>query len=72
MKVGEIYSIALGKYSDKYLVTGDWYGTFELRRVRLPKTKIDAIRLPERIAISYFGQSVAKQKSKRKKQELTV
>lgn len=51
MNVGEIYHITLGRYSDKYLVTGNFYGSSELRRVRTPKTKIDAVRLPERISI---------------------
>lgn len=62
--IGEIYQITLGSHSDKYLVTGNFNGVKELRRVQLPKTKIDAVRLPERISISYFGQSVATKKNK--------
>ncbi len=59
MEPGQLYTITLGKYSDKYLVTANWNGAKELRRVRLPKTKIDAIRLPERISITYYGSSIA-------------
>lgn len=63
MKVGHIYTVTLGTYSGKYfcqatikrgnkVVEG-----FELIRVRTPKTKIDAIRLPSRIHITYWGES---------------
>lgn len=62
MNTGEVYAITLGRYSDKYLVTGNFNGTRELRRVRLPKTKIDSVRLPERISIQYFGQPIKPQK----------
>lgn len=65
MNVGEIYLITLGYYSDKYLVTVDAYGTKELRRVRLPKTKIDAIRLPEKISITYLESTINKPKHKK-------
>lgn len=57
MEVGQAYIITLGKYRDKYLVTGNHYGVFELRRVRLPKSKIDAVRLPERLSIQYYSSS---------------
>lgn len=56
MNLSEIYIITLGKYSDKYMVTGNVNNTKELRRVRTPKSKIDSIRLPERISIQYLGQ----------------
>lgn len=59
MKVGEIYAVTLGYYSDKYLVTADVNGiSFELKRVRLPKTKIDSVMLPVRISISLYGKSI--------------
>lgn len=66
MNISEIYTITLGKYSDKYLVTGKWYGgDIELRRVRMPQTKIDAVRLPERISIRYFGTPATDKKRKK-------
>jgi hypothetical protein len=64
MEVGEIYTITLGRYTDKYLVTAIGYHARELHRVRTPKTKIDSLRLPETISIAYFGQSVVKTKKK--------
>lgn len=61
MKVGEIYAVTLGYYSDKYLITIDVNGIlFELKRVRRAKTKIDSVRLPERISISLYGKSIYK------------
>lgn len=62
MNPSEIYIITLGKYSDKYMVTSSWKGHIELRRVRVPQTKIDGVRLPERISIRYFGTPAIKKK----------
>lgn len=73
MRRGEIYTIKLGKYSDKYLVmmnTPDEKSIIQLRRVMLPKTKIDAVRLPEIITISYFGTPITGT-TKRKSKKLT-
>jgi hypothetical protein len=55
MKVGEIHTITLGKYGDKYKVVNVFITSVELVRIRMPKSKIDAIRLPARISITYFG-----------------
>lgn len=65
MTTGLLYNITLGRYQDKYLVTGDYNGQFELRRVRMPKTKIDGVRLPERISIAYYGSPVGNKKAKK-------
>lgn len=63
MKCGELWNIKLGKYSDKYLVTFDsTTRQYQLRRVRLPKTKIDAVRLPEYIDISFVGTPLTTKK----------
>jgi hypothetical protein len=55
MKVGSIYKIQLGKYSDSYLCTFSSPVGYDLRRVRMPKNKIDGVRLPEHISISHLG-----------------
>lgn len=56
MKHGYLYTVTNGKYQDKYLAIQVAYtNSFTLRRVRQPKTKIDAIRLPETIYITEFG-----------------
>lgn len=60
MEVGTAYTITLGKYSDKYLCVFDTLNGGTLRRVRLPKTKIDAIRLPEIIHITEFSKPLPK------------
>lgn len=52
MEVGKKYKITLGCHSDLYLCTfKSNYNELCLRRVRKPKSKIDAIRLPEIINI---------------------
>lgn len=48
-----IYSIKLGKYCDSYVAVYITPFSVSLRRVRLPKTKIDAVRLPEHITITF-------------------
>lgn len=50
-----IYSIRLGDYCDKYVATDITPFGVLLRRVRLPKTKIDRVRLPESITITFEG-----------------
>ena len=62
----DIYSVTLGYNGDKYMCTGVGNGFAEFRRVRMAKSKIDGVRLPERISLSFFGSSVTK-KSKTKK-----
>lgn len=52
MNTGSVYTISLGRNSDKYLCTGSVGGVVIFRRVRLPKSKIDSLRLPETITIS--------------------
>lgn len=71
MNLREIYTISLGKYSDQYLVTGvdNLNNARILRRVRTPKTKIDAVRLPEYISIWYFGQQVPPKKTKKNQKQ---
>ena len=56
MEVGKVYMIRLGKYSDQYLCTGVGVLGYDLRRVRLGKTKIDNVRLPSDIFITYIFQ----------------
>jgi len=66
MNVGFIYTITLGEHSDKYVcVLKDPIG-YKFKRVRLPLTKIDAVRLPENIYISEFGRPMIKSKRKSK------
>jgi len=61
MTVGFVYTISMGKYSDKYIcIMTDPLG-YVLKRVRLPKTKIDAIRLPETIYINIFSKPIPQQ-----------
>jgi hypothetical protein len=55
MQAGSIYKIQLGKYSDSYLCTSSSPIGYNLKRVRTPKSKIDAVRLPEHISISHLG-----------------
>ena len=56
MENGHLYEITLGTHSDKYMVVGhDNKGSAHLRRVRTPKSKIDAVRLPNIISITYLG-----------------
>ena len=52
------YSIRLGNYCDKYIATDITPFGVLLRRVRLPKTKIDRVRLPESITITFEGHSI--------------
>jgi len=56
MTVGKVYTITLGVYTAKYLCTRVDPLGWELRRVRLGKTKIDSIRLPSTIFINNFAQ----------------
>ena len=58
MNVGEIYTITSGFYSDKYIITAKSGKTVVFTRVMMPKTKINAVRLPEHIHISYFGTNI--------------
>lgn len=68
MEARELYTITLGKYSDKYMVTtATTIGMTQLRRIRTPKTKIDAVRLPEHISIVFFGSQVAQGPIKKSK-----
>ncbi len=62
MQLGSVYTITLGKYSDQYLCISIGM-VYNLKRVRLPKSKIDGIRLPEYITITNFGTSVSKTKT---------
>jgi len=55
MKVGLLYEITLGRYHDRYLCDKHDPVGYRMRRVRTAKSKIDAIRLPETIYISYFA-----------------
>ena len=59
--LGSIYQLTIGYNWDKYMCTtvgSD--GLAEFRRVRRPKSKIDGVRLPERITISFFGNFMPK------------
>lgn len=67
MNTGYVYTITLGKYSDKYLCTFNDLGQMIFRRVRMPKNKIDAIRLPENIHITEFAKSLIKPNKNAKK-----
>lgn len=62
MQAGSIYSIQLGKYHDEYLCVFSGNGGYNLRRVRLPKNKIDGVRLPENISISFYAIQLNKPK----------
>lgn len=66
MQAGSIYNIQLGNYHDKYLCVFSGTGGYNLRRVRTPKSKIDGIRLPEAISISYSCTPLSKPSKKRK------
>ncbi len=59
MRVGVVYEICLGSNKDKYLCVSAPIigidGLTRLRRVRLPKSKIDSLRLPENISIMEFS-----------------
>lgn len=65
--LSDLYSITLGYNVDKYMCTLVGNGTAEFRRVRMPKSKIDGVRLPERISISFFGSRATKVAHKKKK-----
>jgi hypothetical protein len=67
MEVGTVYTITLGKYSDKYLCVFDTFNGGSLRRVRTPKTKIDNVRLPENIHITEFSKPFPKHNKNGKK-----
>lgn len=59
MYVGTIYQITLGtKHTDRYLCIYNGCGTSQLRRIRMPKSKIDAVRLPEIIHITEYATAV--------------
>lgn len=61
MNIGEIWDITLGKHTDQYVVTfSSVTRQYKLRRLRVPKTKADAARLPEHIDISMFGAQLKK------------
>lgn len=72
MQVRDIYEIRLGNYQDKYMVTHTYLvsnGKINagLRRVRKPKTKIDGVRLPETISITFFASPTTNPIKKSKK-----
>ena len=52
MKVGIVHTITLGQYTGQYICTVYTGSSYQLRRGIPPKSKIDAIRLPEYIIIS--------------------
>lgn len=60
--LSDIYQLQLGYHGDKYMCVGVGRGMAEFRRVRLPKSKIDGVRLPERITLSFFGSNATKKK----------
>jgi len=62
--LSDLYSVTLGYNGDKYMLTTVGNGFAEFRRVRMPKSKIDGVRLPERISISFFGSRVPKPNKK--------
>ncbi len=62
MQVGLVYKMQLGKYSDSYLCVFSGGGGYNLRRVRTPKNKIDGVRLPENISISFYATQLNKPK----------
>jgi len=72
MNLREIYEIRLGNYQDKYMVTEVMLIKTDkpnatLRRVRRPKSKIDGVRLPETISITFFGSPLPNPIKKSKK-----
>lgn len=58
--LSDIYTLTIGYHGDKYMCTSVGKDFAEFRRVRRGKSKIDNIRLPERITISLFGSSSSK------------
>jgi len=72
MELGSIYTITLGKNADKYMCVGTSPSkeSARFKRVRLPKTKIDAVRLPEIITITLFGNTMPHQITKKKNNQL--
>ena len=56
----DMYSFTLGHNGDKYMCTAIGDGVAEFRRVRVAKSKIDGVRLPERISIQFFGTLIGK------------
>ncbi len=78
MNIRELYEIRLGNYKDKYMVTHIFFmpngkHSADLRRVQRPKTKIDGVRLPETISITFFGSPIPNpvEPTKRKKNSTT-
>lgn len=66
MRLGETYTLTIGKYSDKYMVTAESYNNSSvLRRMGKTKSKIDALRLPEVISIIYFGTPLGNKTEKK-------
>jgi hypothetical protein len=65
MKLNEIHTITLGKYSAKYMVTmvDILNKTYLLRIVQLPKTKVGLIRTPEYIQMAYFATTLTNEKN---------
>jgi len=66
MNLRDIYEIKLGNYKDKYMVTVVNFVPTSginatLRRVRTPKSKIDGVRLPNEISITFFGRQLPQQ-----------
>jgi len=53
--LSDIYSLTLGYNGDKYMCTTVGNGFAEFRRVRMPKSKIDGVRLPERITLTFLA-----------------
>ena len=65
MNIREIYEIRLGNYKDKYMVQHTYISqnrnqNVSLRRVSKPKSKIDGVRLPETISITFYGTPATK------------
>lgn len=63
MNLREIYEIQLGNYKDKYMVTEVMLIKTDkpnatLRRVCMPKSKIDGVRLPNEISITFYGTPI--------------
>jgi len=66
-QLNELYEVTIGQYKDKYMVVSrSATGQTNLRRIRTPKTKIDGVRLPENITISYFGSQVSNEPKTKK------
>jgi len=64
--LSDLYSVTLGYYGDKYMCTTVGNGFAEFRRVRTPKSKIDGVRLPERISLTFYGSRANKPTPKKK------